>query len=69
VECLQAADASRQDDLKAEYRRLAEHYAMLAEGEQKIATYLKRIAAADGRATKNMRGPRRYTRRAANRLQ
>jgi hypothetical protein len=68
VECLQAADASGQDDLKAEYRRLAEHYAILAEGEQKIAAYLKRIATADGRAAKHS-GPRRSTRRAKSRLQ
>jgi ABC-type Fe3+ transport system substrate-binding protein len=51
VECLRLADASGREDLKAEYRRLAEHYATLAEGEQKIAAYLKRIAA-NGRGTK-----------------
>jgi len=57
VECLRLADASSRDDLKAEYRRLAEHYATLAEGEQKIAAYLKRIAT-NGRGTKRTRGPR-----------
>jgi hypothetical protein len=57
VECLRLADASGREDLKAEYRRLAEHYATLAEGEQKIAAYLKRIAA-NGRGTKRTRGPR-----------
>jgi hypothetical protein len=69
VECLHAADASGQDDLKAEYRRLAEHYAMLADGEQKIAAYLRRIAAADGRVAKHTRGPRRSKPRATTRLQ
>ena len=57
MECLRLADASSRDDLKAEYRRLAEHYATLAEGEQKIAAYLKRIAAAG--VAKRTRGPRR----------
>jgi hypothetical protein len=55
VECLRLADASDRDDLKTEYRRLAEHYAELAEGEQKIAAYLERIAAADGWAAKRKR--------------
>ena len=58
MECLQLADASGRNDLKAEYRRLAEHYATLAEGEQRIAASLKRITAADRRAAqaRAMRG-------------
>jgi len=55
------------DDLKAEYRRLAQHYATLAEGEQKIAAYLKRIAAVG--VAKCTRGPRRSAPHAASRLQ
>jgi len=31
---LAIADTSGRDDLKADYRQLAEHYATLAEGEQ-----------------------------------
>jgi hypothetical protein len=57
MECLRLAEASGRDYLKVEYRRMAEHYATLAEGEQKIAAYLKRIAT-NGRGTKRTRGPR-----------
>jgi hypothetical protein len=55
MECLQLADASGRNDLKAEYRRLAERYATLAEDEQKIAASLKRITAADRRAARRKR--------------
>ena len=35
MECLQLADASGRDALKAEYRRLAEHHATLAEANKR----------------------------------
>jgi hypothetical protein len=54
MECLRLADASGRDYLKAEYRRLAEHYATLAEGEQKIAASLKRLAAAERAAKRKI---------------
>jgi len=51
------AHTSRRDDLKADCRQLAEHYATLAEGEQKIAAYLKRMIAGNKRAASGQRGP------------
>jgi hypothetical protein len=57
-ECLRFADAAVRNDLKVEYRRMAKHYAALAEGERKIDVSLKRIAAAEARAAKRTRGPR-----------
>jgi hypothetical protein len=63
MECLRLAEASGRDYLKVEYRRMAEHYATLAEGEQKIAVNLKRVAAAERAAKRKVGGWRRRSRR------
>jgi hypothetical protein len=63
ADCLRLADGSVRDDLKAEYRRMAEHYAALAEGEQKIDASLKRLSAAERAAKRSVTGGAGWRRR------
>ena len=65
-ECLRLADISTKDDLRAEYRRMADHYVALAESERKIAESLERVAAEQARRDSGPARPgqtRRYQRR------